>query len=172
MAAWIMLRCTVAVGLALAVSACGMWQSVKDTTVDATRAVFVAKVKHVNLAVESHATLKQNGQGQSLPVVIRIYQLKDAKAFAQESYTQLLDDGRALLKADLLGSPEVTLAPGVPTKLSAPRPDDAQFVGVIGFFRDQGGAEWQLVIPKSQWKKTDPVRLVVNGNRLELDARH
>ncbi len=82
MAAWIM-RCTVAVGLALAVSACGMWQSVKDTTVDVIRAVFAAKVKHMNLAVESRATLNQNGQGQSLPVVIRIFQLKDVKAFAK-----------------------------------------------------------------------------------------
>ncbi len=84
----------------------------------------------------------------------------------------MLDGGRALLKADLLGNLEVSLAPGATTKLSAPMPDDAQFVGVVGFFRDQDGAEWQLVIPKSQWKKTDPVRLVVNGNRLELDARH
>ncbi|KVO08227.1 hypothetical protein WJ70_23840 [Burkholderia ubonensis] len=169
MAAWIM-RCTVAAGVALAVSACGTWQSVKDTTVDVTRAVFVAKVKQMNLMLESRAMLNQNGQGESLPVVIRIYQLKDAKAFAEASYAQLLNDDRALLKADLLGSMDATVAPGATVKLSAPMPDDAQSVGVVGFFRDQSGAEWQLVIPKAQWKKTDPVRLVVNGNRLELDG--
>ncbi|RQR64555.1 type VI secretion system lipoprotein TssJ [Burkholderia sp. Bp9125] len=171
MAARIM-RCTMVVGLALAVSACGMWQSVKDTTVDATRAVFVAKVKQMNLVVESRAALNQNGQGQSLPVVIRIYQLKDARVFAKAGYAQLLDDDRVLLKTDLLGSLEATLAPRATVKLSAPMPVDAQFVGAVGFFRDQGGAEWQLVIPKSQWKKTDPVRLVVNGNRFELDGGH
>ncbi|RQQ21925.1 type VI secretion system lipoprotein TssJ [Burkholderia stagnalis] len=70
------------------------------------------------------------------------------------------------------GSREATLAPGATVKLSAPMPDDAQFVGVVAFFRDRDGAEWQLVIPKSQWKKTDPVRLVVNGNRLELNGGH
>ncbi len=58
-------------------------------------------------------------------------------------------------------------------KLSAPIAGDARAVGVAAFFRDQANAEWQLVIPKSQWKKTDPVRLVVIDNRLELEAaRH
>ncbi|KVM88401.1 type VI secretion system lipoprotein TssJ [Burkholderia stagnalis] len=165
-------QCTMAVGLALAVSACGMWQPVKDTTEDATRAIFVAKVKQMNLVVESRAVLNQNSQGQSLPVAIRVYQLKDAKTFAKAGYPQLLDDDRALLKADLLGSRDATLAPGASVKLSAPMHDDARFVGVVAFFRDQDGAEWQLVIPKSQWKKTDPVRLVVNGNRLELNGGH
>ena len=56
----------------------------------------------------------------------------------------------------------------LPMKLSAPMPDDVRAVGVAGFFRDQGGAEWQLVIPKSHWKKTDPVKLIVTGNRMEL----
>jgi type VI secretion system protein VasD len=149
-------------------SGCGMWQSVKETTVDATRAVFIAKVKQMNLVIESRAAQNPNGQGQSLPVVLRVYQLKDSKAFEKAGYGQLLDDGRALLKADLLGSREAVLGPGATVKLSAPMADDAQVVGIAGFFRDQGGAEWQLVIPKAQWKKTDPVKLVVTGNRMEL----
>lgn len=149
-------------------SGCGMWQSVKDTTVDATRAVFIAKVKQMNLVIESRSALNENEQGQSLPVVVRVYQLKDAKVFEKASYTQLLDDDSALLKADLLGGIETTLGPDAAVKLSASMAVDAQVVGVAGFFRDQAGAEWQLVIPKSQWKKTDPVKLVVTGNRIEL----
>lgn len=149
-------------------SGCGMWQSVKDTTVDTTRAVFIAKVKQMNLVIESRSALNENEQGQSLPVVVRVYQLKDAKVFEKASYAQLLDDDRALLKADLLGSMETTLGSDAAVKLSAPMADDAQVVGVAGFFRDQAGAEWQLVIPKSQWKKTDPVKLIVTGNRMEL----
>lgn len=160
----------VAVGVltVASISGCGMWQSLKDTTVDTTRAVFIAKVKQMNLVIESRSALNENEQGQSLPVVVRIYQLKDAKVFEKASYAQLLDDDSALLKADLLGSLETTLGPDVTMKLSAPMVDDAQVVGVAGFFRDQAGAEWQLVIPKSQWKKTDPVKLIVTGNRMEL----
>ncbi|WP_241239072.1 type VI secretion system lipoprotein TssJ [Burkholderia stagnalis] len=147
---------------------CGMWQSVKETALDATRAVFVAKVKQLNLAIESRAALNPNEQGQSLPVVMRVYQLKDAKAFAQADYAQLLADDRAQLKADLLSSMEATLGPGATIKLSTPMADDARAVGVVAFFRELSNAEWHVLIPKSQWKKTDPVTLVVTGNRMEL----
>ncbi|ANH75902.1 type VI secretion lipofamily protein [Ralstonia insidiosa] len=147
-----------------------MWQSVKETTVDATRAVFIAKVKQMNLVIESREALNQNGQGQSLPVVVRVYQLKNTAAFEKAAYEQLLDDDQALLKTDLVGRMETVLAPGATAKLAATMAEEAQAVGVVGFFRDQSGATWQLVIPKSQWKKTDPVKLIVTGNQIELGA--
>lgn len=153
-------------------SGCGMWQSAKETTVDATRAVFTRKVKQMNLVIESRAALNPNERGQSLPVVVRVYQLKDTKAFEKASYSRLLDDDRELLKVDLAGSMEAVLGPGATVKLSAPMADEVQAVGVVGFFRDQDGATWQLVIPKSQWKKTDPVKLIVTGNQIELGANH
>ncbi|NIE55911.1 type VI secretion system lipoprotein TssJ [Burkholderia sp. Ax-1735] len=162
-------RLASAVALTVAsLAGCGTWQSVKETTADVTRAIFVAKIKQMNLVIESRSALNQTDQGESLPVVMRVYQLKDAKGFENAAYVQLLDDDKALLSADLLGSQEVTLAPGATVRLSAPLAEDARIVGIAGFFRDHGGAEWQLTIPKSQWKKTDPVRLVVTGNRMEL----
>ncbi len=149
-------------------SGCGMWQSVKQATADMTHAIFVTKVKQMNLVIESRSALNENAQGQSLPVVMRVYPLTDAKVFENAAYVQLLDDDGSLLKADLRGSMETTLAPGATVKLSGPMADDVQVVGVAGFFRDRDGAEWQLVIPKSQWKKANPVKLVVTGNRVEL----
>ncbi|OXI71561.1 type VI secretion system-associated lipoprotein [Burkholderia sp. AU31280] len=149
-------------------SGCGMWQSTKETIGGMTRAIFVTKVKQMNLVIESRAALNENEQGQSLPVVMRVYQLKDAKVFENTAYVSLLNDDSALLKAELLDSMEITLVPDASMALSVPMAADAQAVGVAGFFRDGRGAEWQLVIPKSQWKKTDSVKLVVTGNRMEL----
>ncbi|MEK6351461.1 MAG: type VI secretion system lipoprotein TssJ [Burkholderia cenocepacia] len=163
------IRLAAAVAMTVALlSGCGIWQSMKETTAGMTRAIFVTKVKQMNLVVESRAALNESEQGQSLPVVMRVYQLKDAHIFENAAYVSLLDDHRALLTTDLLGSIETTLVPGATVTLSAPMAADAQVVGVAGFFRDQRDAEWQLVIPKSQWKKTDPVKLVVTGNRMEL----
>ncbi|PQV48098.1 type VI secretion system lipoprotein TssJ [Paraburkholderia sp. BL21I4N1] len=150
------------------VSGCGAWQATKNATVNATSAVFVAKVKQMNLVIESRAALNTDGQGQSLPVELRIYQLKDSKTFEKTGYTQLLNNDQTLLKADLLDSAVKTLAPGATIRLSAPMQDDTQFVGIAGFFLDPGSAEWQLSIPKAQWKSADPVRLIVTGNRVEL----
>lgn len=46
---------------------------------------------------------------------------------------------------------------------------DAQVVGVVAFFRDPvQGKEWKLAIQKKQWKKTDPVKIELNGNELVL----
>jgi type VI secretion system protein VasD len=55
----------VAVGVltVASMSGCGMWQSLKDTTVDTTRAVFIAKVKQMNLVIESRSALNENEQG-------------------------------------------------------------------------------------------------------------
>ncbi|KWI57937.1 type VI secretion system lipoprotein TssJ [Burkholderia pseudomultivorans] len=153
---------------AVLMSGCGAWQATKEMTANATSAVFVAKVKQMNLVIESRAALNTDGRGQSLPVELRIYQLKDSNTFERTGYTRLLNDDQALLKADLLDSTTKTLAPGTTIKLSEPMKDGAQFVGIAGFFLDPGGAEWQLTIPKSQWKKTDPVKLIVTGNRVEL----
>lgn len=145
-----------------------MWQSTKEMSAGMTRAIFITKVRQMNLLIESRSALNENEQGQSLPVLIRVYQLKDAKVFENAAYAQLIDNDRALLRADLLGSLEATLAPDATVRLSAPMASDAQVVGVAGFFRGHRGDEWQLVIPKSRWKTTDPVKLVVTGNRIEL----
>ena len=86
---------------ALAVSGCGMWQSVKDGTVAATQAVFETKVEQMNLVVTARGALNQDARDVSLPVVLRIYQLKDDKPFATATYAQLLAGTEALKAATL-----------------------------------------------------------------------
>lgn len=162
------LRLLACLPLVALVSACGAWQSVKDTTVDATRAVFTAKVKQMNLVIVSRSALNPDERGVALPVVMRVYQLRDSKAFETATYARLLDGTSDALKADVLTEAEVMLGPDATVKLSEPMADDAKFVGVAVFFRNQSNAEWHVLVPKSLWKKTDPVKLVVTGNRMEL----
>lgn len=166
-----MIRGACGVTLALALSACGMWQSVKDDTVAATQAVFETKVKQMDVVVTARGALNQDERGVALPVVLRIWQLKDDKPFATATYAQLLG-GNDALKASTLWSRDVTLGPGQALKLSEPMDDAANYVGVAAFFRDTADAEWSVLIPKSQWKKTDPVKLVAADRTLEIDSEH
>lgn len=46
------------------------------------RAIFIAEIKQMNLVVEGRAALNRDERGVSLPVAMRVYQLKDAQAFA------------------------------------------------------------------------------------------
>jgi type VI secretion system protein VasD len=163
------MRAALGVGLALAISACGMSQFVKDGTIAATQAVFETKVKQMNLTIAARSALNQDTRGVSLPVVLRIYQLKDDKPFATATYAQLLA-GDDALKAATLWSQDLTLGPGQTLKVSEPMDEAANYVGVAAFFRDTGNTEWSVLIPNAQWKKTDPVRLVAAERNLELDT--
>jgi type VI secretion system protein VasD len=170
MRTWIR-RYTSGVLLALTVSGCGMWQSVKDGTVAVTQAVFETKVKQMNFVITARGALNQDARGVSLPVVLRIYQLRDDKPFATASYAQLLG-GNDALKAATLWSRDVTLGPGQTMKVSEPIGGEANYVGVAAFFRDTANTEWSVLVPKSQWKKTDPVTLVAADRTLEIDTVH
>jgi type VI secretion system protein VasD len=154
---------------ALLTAGCGAWQGVKDVSTDTARAVFIAKVKHMNLTINGRAQLNRDERGASLPVTLRIYQLKDAAAFEAATYPQLLHDADTVLKTDAMYVTQAVLAPEATIALHAPMADEAQAVGIVAFFRDPAKAEWRLVIPKSQWKQTDPVTVSVIGNSMVME---
>ncbi|WP_434088364.1 type VI secretion system lipoprotein TssJ [Atlantibacter hermannii] len=71
----------------------------------------------------------------SEPVIVRVYQLKDRKTFDKTVYQQLLQEGDAILKEDLLASRDVVLKPGSDISLDMPMESDAQFVAIAALFR-------------------------------------
>lgn len=154
---------------AASLAGCGVGQAIKDNTVEAAKWAFTTQVKTMNVDLNSRASLNPNGAGQSLSTVVRIYQLKDAKTFDTLDYTQLQSNDLDALKPDLLATKDVVLRPSASASVSEPMNEDAEFVGVVAFFRDAGkDATWKLVVPKKQWKKTDPVQIEVSGNTLAL----
>jgi type VI secretion system protein VasD len=152
----------------LTVAGCGVGQAVKNSTVEAAKWAFTTQVKTMNLDLISRSSLNTNSAGESLSTVVRIYQLKTPQAFEQLSYAQLQTHDLASLKADLLASKDVVLRPAASVSLAEPMQEDCEYVGVAALFRDAGNnAVWKLVIPKKQWKKTDPVKIEARGNVLE-----
>ncbi|WNC92000.1 type VI secretion system lipoprotein TssJ [Paraburkholderia sp. FT54] len=161
---------TVAAALAtLTVAACGVGQAVTDSAVDAAKWAFTTQVKTMNVDLVSRASLNSNGAGQALSTVVRIYQLKTPQAFQQLDYAQLQTNDLEALKADLLATKDVVLRPDASASVSEPMNSDAAYVGVVAFFRDAGrDSTWKLLIPKKQWKNTDPVRIEARDNTLKL----
>ncbi|MBB1631579.1 type VI secretion system lipoprotein TssJ [Cupriavidus sp. UME77] len=151
------------------IAGCGVGQAVKDSTVEAAKWAFTTQVKTMSLDLTSRSSLNTNGAGQSLSTVVRIYQLKTPQAFEQLSYARLQANDLELLKPDLLATKDVILLPDASVSLSEPMHAEAEYVGVIALFRSPGKETvWKLVVPKKQWKKTDPVRIEVRGSTLEL----
>jgi type VI secretion system protein VasD len=152
-------------------SGCGAWQATKDSTVDAAQWVFTTQVKTMNIDLDARAALNETTAGQALSTVVRLYQLKDANTFARLEYTQLQHSDLELLKADLVATKDVVMRPGSSASVSEPMDRDAQYVGVVAFFRSPSSdGVWKLLIPKKQWKDTDPVKVHVQGNLLAFDG--
>ncbi|MFM0327053.1 type VI secretion system lipoprotein TssJ [Caballeronia glebae] len=155
----------------LTIAGCGAWQATKDGTTDAAKWVFTTQVKTMNVELSGRAALNENATGVPLSTVVRFYQLKDSKTFAQLEYVQLQNNDLELLKADLVATKDVVLRPGASASVSEPMQKDAEYVGVVAFFRTPSSAGvWKLLIPKKQWKDTDPVKISVQGNLLTMEG--
>ncbi|WP_414450858.1 type VI secretion system lipoprotein TssJ [Burkholderia sp. 22PA0099] len=153
----------------VATAGCGMGQAVANNTVEAAKWVFTTRVRTMNIDLVARSALNTSDTGQPLSTVVRLYQLKDARAFNQLDYVQLQTNDLAALKADVLATKDVVLRPGASVSLSEPMHEDARVVGVVAFFREPGhGAVWKLTVPKQQWKKTDPIKIEVRDNMLAL----
>ncbi|EMB4326187.1 type VI secretion system lipoprotein TssJ [Pluralibacter gergoviae] len=161
--------------LAVCLTGCGLTQSVTDGTRSAFSAVFYKKIKVLHLdftAREALNTDARESNSLSEPVVIRIYQLRDRKAFDKALYRPLLEEGDILLKDDLLASREVMLKPGGDASLDMPMAAEAKFVAVAGLFRhpDMEKDHWRLVLERESLDP-DKARIIEAGNnRLTLIA--
>lgn len=154
--------------LAFSLTGCGVTQGVADGTKSVYTAVFYKKIKVLHLdftAREALNTDARESNSLSEPVVVRIYQLKDRKAFDKTVYQQLLKDGDTLLKADLLATRDVVVKPGGDANLDMPMEEDAQFVAVVGLFRhpDMVNNTWKQVL-KREDLDPDKARILEAGN--------
>lgn len=152
-----------------ALAGCGVGQSVREGAVEAAKWAFTTRVETMNIDLVARAALNADGAGQPLSTVVRIYQLKSPQAFESLSYAQLLGEDLDSLGSDLLATHDVVLRPAAAASVSEPMKPDADYVGVAALFRDTGkNAVWKVVIPKKQWKATDPVKIIARDNVLEV----
>jgi type VI secretion system protein VasD len=157
--------------LTVALSGCGVGQAVQGSTVDAAKWAFTTQVKTMNLDLISRSSLNPNGTGQPLSTVVRIYQLKKAQTFEKLDYTRLQTNDLAALKADVLTTKDVVLRPDSNASVSIAMNEKAEYVGIVAFFRSAGtNSTWKLVVPKKQWKRTDPVKIEVQENTLQRSS--
>jgi type VI secretion system protein VasD len=151
------------------IEGCGVAQSVKTGTVDAAKWAFTTQIKTMNLDLMSRSSLNTSGAGQSLSTVLRVYQLKTPQAFEQLDYAQLQSNDLDALKADLLSTTDVVLRPDASASISEPMNADTEYVAIVAFFReDSQRAPWRMMLPRKQWKTTDPVKVEVRDNSLQL----
>jgi type VI secretion system protein VasD len=95
-------------------------------------------------------------------VVVRVYQLRDGKAFARASYAQLLSQDREVLGDEMLARHDLLLRPGASASLNAAVEPNTSQIAVVALFRQPA--------PPAIWRVSMPVKTLDNQKaaRLEL----
>ena len=156
--------------LTVSLTGCGLTQSVTDSTASVTKSIFYKQVKTLHLDIQAREGVNNNAKGAALATVVRIYQLKDRKAFDSTDYPSLFADDSQAIKADLVAEKDIRLRPGESVTLDMPMDEKAQFVAVAGMFitPDQVNNTWRLTLTRDDLDPDAPRIIEVSHNLLTL----
>lgn len=159
-----------ALAATVSLSGCGLTQKVSEGTKAMTTAIFYKQVRTLHLDLRARAALNVNDDGIPLPTMIRIYQLKDRKAFDGADYKALSTGDGLVIKADLLVEKDIRLKPGEAVSVDMPMEETAQYVAVTALFLspDQPRNTWRLVIPRQDLDPDNARLIEASDNRLTL----
>ncbi|WP_422824048.1 type VI secretion system lipoprotein TssJ [Xenorhabdus entomophaga] len=137
---------------AMCMTGCGLTQTISDGTVEMTKSIFYKKVKNVHLDLQVRDGTNLNDNGIALSTMVRIYQLKDRKAFDVIEYQNIFTDDINAIQPDVLSEKDLQLRPGESYSLDMPLETEAQYVAVVAMFHspDLTKNNWQIVIPKTE----------------------
>lgn len=160
----------VALTLAATLTGCGLTQTVTDGTVSMTKSIFYKQVKTLHLDLQAREGVNNNAKGASLATVVRIYQLKDRKAFDATDYPSLFAEDSQAIKTDLVAQKDIRLRPGESVTLDMPMEETAQFVAVAGMFMapDQANDSWRIILTRDDLDPDKPRVIEASNNRLTL----
>jgi type VI secretion system protein VasD len=99
----------------------------------------------VSARVAAETNANQDSSGRSLPIVVRLYELKSAGSFQSADFYSLYNQDREVLGDDLLARDELNLQPGDWHEIKRPTDPAANFLGVIGAFREIDVANWRAI---------------------------
>ncbi|EOC0055360.1 type VI secretion system lipoprotein TssJ [Cronobacter turicensis] len=159
-------------GFTLLLAGCGLTQKVTDSTVAVTKSIFYKQVKTLHLDIHARDAVNSNDGGVALSTVVRIYQLKDRKAFDDTDYPSLFADDSKAIKADLVAEKDISLRPGGAVMVDMPMEESAQYVVVAGMFMspDQADNTWRVVLSRDDLDPDEPRVIEAGNNRLTLKA--
>ncbi|WP_193765002.1 type VI secretion system lipoprotein TssJ [Hafnia alvei] len=164
------MRLVLASGFTLLLAGCGLTQKVTDGTVAVTKSIFYKQVKTLHLDIRTREAVNSNARGEALSTVVRIYQLKDRKAFDNTDYPSLFADDSQVLKSDLLAAKDIHLRPGSAVMVDMPMDEHAQYVAIAGMFMspDTMNNTWRIVLSRDALDPDMPRIIEAGDNRLTL----
>lgn len=96
--------------------------------------------------------LNAGDNGKAAALVVRVYQLRDAKRFDEAAFDVFLDERREqdVLGEDLISVTEFLLAPGKRHEVVEALPADGTHMGVVALFRAPAPTRWRFTFDTRQ----------------------
>lgn len=111
--------------------------------------------RQVALRLHASAKLNSDAEGRPLPLVARIYSLRQSAAFEAAPYATFLaeDAGRVAFGADLVAVRELILLPGQRYDAIEHVPQEAAYVGIVALFHSPAPQRWRLAFASAEAEK-------------------
>lgn len=152
-------------------SSCGAWQKTKQGTASIADAVFYRQVNTLHLTFTARMAINQDDAQQSMPLRLNILQLSTRQRFDNAEYSSLLAQPDWVLKESLVAQRQLSVMPGQSVSLDMPMEKQAQFVAVVGLFRqpDRERGTWKRVLSREELDADSPRTIEVRDNTLNLE---
>jgi len=124
----------------------------------------------LTVKVNTAATINPNDHYQSLPLVLRVYQLSDANAFSYASFDDLWYRDSETLSRDLLTSQEILLLNRQHKKIHLRRDRRARYLAFVAGFRRPVRRQWRAIteLGPALLDGLRGVDLYINNNQIQV----
>ena len=150
-------RLLLAITSAVSVAGCGL----------TTRSSPPAEPAPLELEIVAADRLNPDENGQSLPTVIHIYQLKSAVKLERAEFERIYRAPGETLGADLLQTEEITLSPGEKLRRRLEREHSARVLAVVALFRRPTGSSWRALVELPPPAARAKLKFLVEGYRID-----
>lgn len=99
------------------------------------------------MRLEATDQINLDPQGQALPTVVRVYQLKEIVRVEESDFAAIWETPKDTLGPDLVQVQEFTLFPNQSQTVDVSLTPETKFVVGVAIFRRPTGSQWRSIIP-------------------------
>jgi type VI secretion system protein VasD len=120
----------------------------------------------IEVTITGDAKMNPDDRDQSLPTVVRLYQLRSAGKLENAEFDQMYRQPKEVLGEDLIVVEEVVLAPGATVRRQLDRDRAAKVLVAVAVVRRPSGKTWRAVADLPPPADRLDVAFVVDGYRI------
>lgn len=106
----------------------------------------------LTISINATSDMNPDSEGRASPIVFRVYQLAESKAFKEKDFFDLFEDDKEHLAESLIKSNEMELNPNESQVLTLTLDSNTKYIGFLAAYRNIETAKWretQAVTPKT-----------------------